>query len=176
MTLAPPDDSQRLRRSGAAASLIQRLLLAATFAVLAATSAYATEPVPQGAASEALRPYLGKWRPTSFRRELNIGSITVAETGFSYESGGSMTFEFVKKVEEGVIVRITGRQPANTHPEVTALGLSLETKTLTGPPPAGVTRQREELRICYGFGDIDDATKQLVSDMKSGRCPYTHIR
>lgn len=38
----------------------------------------ATEPKPEVASTTALKPYLGKWRPTSYREGLNIGSLTIS--------------------------------------------------------------------------------------------------
>jgi len=162
--------------------LTQFSLMAVLMVMLSTASACAQSPATQATSSTAtdtkaaLQPYLGKWRPTSFQRELNIGSLAITDNRLSMEFGGSVTYELVKKTDKGVIVRVTGRQPANTHPEVTAFGFSLETETVTGPPPARITKTREILRICYGFGDLDYATGQLVSEMKGRRCPYTHTR
>ena len=167
-------------------STVRRLTAFVLVVTLFTTSACAQGPVtstttPSTDTKAALQPYLGKWRPTSFKRELNIGSITVTETGLSIESGGLVTYEFVKKTDEGTIVRITGRRPTNIHldltqSDVTAFGFSLETQTLESFPPGGPSKTREMLRICYGLGSIESAVGLLISEMKTKRCPYTYIR
>ncbi len=109
-------------------------------------------------------------------------SITITETGLSIETGGSVTYEFVKKTDEGVIVRVTDRHAPNsyhldlTHPHTTAFGFSVEKETVTGPPPKGITTTREILIICDASGDIDSAVKRLISEMKTGRCPDVYTR
>lgn len=128
-----------------------------------------------------LQPYLGKWRPTSFSKELHMVSITITETGLSIEAGGSVTYEFVKKTDEGVIVRVIDRHATNphlglTHSHTTAFGFSLEMQTLDSFPPGGPSKTRELLLICHGSGDIDSAVKRLISEMKTRRCPDVYIR
>ena len=179
MMSIPPDSPQWLRRCGV--TVIRLLFLATAISVVAPTFVFATESDPQIAASEALRPYLGKWRPTSYGNGLYMVSITVTEAGLSIETGGSVTYEVVKKTDEGVIVRITDRHATNphlglTHPHTIAFGFVAEKKALTGPPPKGVTRTRDQFRICYGYGDIDSAVHELISEMKSGICPDVYIR
>lgn len=139
------------------------------------------EPTARAISSEILRPYLGTWRPTSFSKELHMVSITITDTGLSIETGGSVAYEFVKKTDEGVIVRVTDRHATNphldlTHSHTTAFGLSLEMQTLDSFPPGGPSKTRELLRICYGSGDIDSAVKVLISEMKTGRCPDVYTR
>jgi hypothetical protein len=36
---------------------------------------------------QMMRPYLGRWAPTSFREEMNVASVTIAATGLSFEKG-----------------------------------------------------------------------------------------
>ncbi len=160
-------------------------------ALLFAASACAQEPkTPANAATEStrkvdaatiLRPYLGKWRPTSYSKGLYMVSITITETGLSIETGGSVMYEFVKKTDEGVIVRVIDRHATNphlglTHSHTTAFGFSLEMQTLDSFPPGGPSKTRELLLICHGSGDIDSAVKRLISEMKTKRCPDVYIR
>lgn len=164
----PPDRSRWLRRTRA--NLIQFLLLAV---VLAATSACATEPMPQSVASEALRPYLGKWRPTSYGEGLNIGSLTITETELSVEVGGaSLSYELERQTSEGVILRVTGRQPDHAFPGIAALAFSVKLETVTGPPPAGITKIRELLRICYWSGSLD----RLAVEVTKAPCGNAYTR
>ena len=179
MMSIPPDSPQWLRRCGV--TVIRLLFLATAISVVAPTFVFATESDPQIAASEALRPYLGKWRPTSYGNGLYMVSITVTEAGLSIETGGSVTYEVVKKTDEGVIVRITDRHATNphlglTHSQTTAFGFSLGMQTLDSFPPGGPSKTRELLIICHGSGDIDAAVKRLISEMKTGQCPDVYIR
>ena len=144
------------------------LMTAIVAAILLMTSACAQRPTTPAASSTgidtkaALQPYLGKWRPTSYQEGLNIGSLTISVDGLSIETCSSLTYELVKQTDEGVIVRVTGRKPANAFPGLKALAFLVETETVTGPPPAGVTRTRELLWICYLSGSLD----RLASGIK----------
>lgn len=133
----------------------------------------------QLAPSEVLRPYLGMWRPTSSKLELNIGVVTLTETSLSEGlTSDSVTYELVTTTDNGVIVSVTGRHPPTAYSEVTALGFSLKTKTLDSFPPGISPVSQELLQICFGFGTRDYAIRKLVSEMKDGdgRCPYTYKR
>lgn len=149
------------------------------------TSACAQNPATSATSNldtkTVLQPYLGKWRPTSFGKELHMASITITETGLSIETGGSVMYEFVKKTDEGVIVRVIDRHATNphlglTHSHTTAFGFSLEMQTLDPFPPGGPSKTRELLLICHGSGDIDSAVKRLISEMKTKQCPDVYIR
>ena len=129
--------------------------LTAVFVVMLSTaSACAQSPTTPATSSTAtnakaaLQPYLGKWRPTSYSEGLNIGSLTISVDGLSIETGSSLTYEFVKQTDEGVIVRVTGRKPANAFSGLKALAFLVETETVSGPPPAGVTREHANY---FGF-------------------------
>ena len=167
----PPESPQWLRRCGV--TVIQLLFLATAFVVLAAPSALATEPLPQSVASEALRPYLGKWRPTSYSEGLNIGSLAITETGLSVEFGGaSLSYELERQTSDGVILRVTGRKPDHAFPGIAALAFSVKLETVTGPPPAGITKIRELLRICYWSGSLD----RLAVEVTKAPCGNAYTR
>jgi len=155
------------------------LLTAIVAAMLLVTSACAqgpTSPAASGSAAAteaALRPYLGKWRPTSFSEQQNIGSLTISVDSLSIEVGSaSVSYEIEQKTIDGVIVRVTGRKPSDAFPNIKALAFSLETQTLTSSPPGGVTKTRELLRICYWSGSID----RLASGIKKASCGNTYTR
>ena len=146
-------------------------MLSAT--ALIAASTYAQEPTMSavGAAERTskfdattiLRPYLGKWRPTSYQEELNVGSLTITETEFSVEAtGASVTFVIERQTKEGVVVKVTGRKSADTFPRLTNLAFMVESETVTGPPPANLVKTRELLWICYLSGNLD----RLASGIK----------
>jgi hypothetical protein len=149
------------------------VLLAFVLTEFAATPAYAAEPAGKVATSIALQPYLGKWRPTSYSEGLNIGSLTISEDSLSLEANGSsLSFVVEQQLDEGVIVRVTGRNPTNAFPKVTALGFSVRKETVTGPPPEGVTKARELLWICYWSNSID----RLALEIKKASCGNAYTR
>ena len=136
------------------------------FSSLSACAQSSTAPATSSTATDAkaaLQPYLGKWRPTSFSEQQNIGSLTISESSLSIEVGGaSVSYELERKTDEGIILRVTSRNPANAFPGLNALAFMVETETVTGPPPAGFTKTRELLSICYLSGSLD----RLASGIK----------
>jgi hypothetical protein len=150
------------------------LLAVGVCAQISTTSPKAeTEPTPEAISSDILRPYLGKWRPTSYSEGLNIGSLTISEDRLALEVGGaSVSYEIDRQIANGVFVRVTGRTPANAFPGLTALAFSVAMETVTGPPPGRVTKTRELLRICYWSGSLD----QLASKMSKTSCGNAYTR
>ncbi len=121
------------------------------------------KPKTQLAPADILRPYLGRWRPTSYSEGLNIGSLTITEDRFSVEvTGWSVTFVVDRQTDEGVIVRVTDRKPDDAFPGLKALAFTVETETVKGPPPAGITKTRELLWVCY----LSDSLDRLASGIK----------
>lgn len=159
----------------------QNIFLSFLIALLFFTGACA-QTSERPATEKILQPYLGKWRPTSASKELYLVSITITETGVSIETGGSVTYELVKKTDEGVIVRVMDRHAVGpyysdlTKSRATVFGLSLGMHTQDSFPPGGPSKTRELLQICYESGDIDSAVKRLISEMKTGQCPDTYTR
>lgn len=148
-------------------------VVAFLFTVSACAQNPATSATPSIDTKAVLQPYLGKWRPTSFREEMNIVSLTITENTFSFEMDGpSVRFVVDRKIDEGVIVRVTDRKPSNAFPGLTALAFLTETQTLESFPPGGPSKIRELLRVCYWSGSID----QLVSGNKKALCGNTYIR
>ncbi len=110
----------------------------------------------QVSASEALRPYLGKWRPTSYSEGLNIGSLTITEKGLSLETGPSLTYEIVEQTDEGVLLHVTSSEPDDRFRGVKALAFSLEIHVIPSFPPGGPPKKRQDLWIywCDGLGRL----------------------
>lgn len=107
-----------------------------------------------------LRPYLGRWVPTSFAEERNIVSLTISETALSIQTGGVLTFVAIKQVEQALIVQAIDHElpPAEAS---FALGLRLERE----PPTNSAAKQesaRELLRIywCDSIEDLSGTVEQ----------------
>jgi spore coat protein U-like protein len=151
-----------------------QFLLTALFVVmLSSPSACAQSPTAPATSSTAtdakaaLQPYLGKWRPTSFGEQQNIGSLTISESSLSIEVGGaSVSYELERKTDDGVIVRVTDRKPDNAFPKVTYLAFLTEMQTVESFPPGGPTKTREQLWICYWSGSLD----RLASGIRKASC------
>lgn len=62
--------------------------------------------------AETLRPYLGRWRPTSFAEQQNIISLTIGATELSFETGGTWRFSNVSQRDGAVVVQWTSHEPA----------------------------------------------------------------
>jgi hypothetical protein len=140
------------------------VLVATLFITSACAQGPATPTTPSMDAKAALQPYLGKWRPTSYSEGLNIGSLSISENGLSVEVGGSLTYEVVRKTDEGIILRVTGRTPPNAFPS-NALAFSLETHTITSFPPGGPTKTRQDLWI-YWCSSLE----RLASGISKASC------
>jgi hypothetical protein len=137
--------------------------LKSVFAVfLISVSACAQSPAPLAPGSTdaktALRPYLGTWRPTSFAEELKSGPLTISVDGLSLEMGPLLTYDVAEATDEGVILRVTSRKPANAF------------RTAA---PTGMTWTRESLRICYWSGSLD---RLVALGIKKAPCGNTYIR
>lgn len=151
-------------------SFARALILAVSLFPVGACAQTLTTPPAGGAGSaqpvvavDLMRPYLGKWRPTSYSEGLNIGSLTITEKGFSIEAtGASVTFVFERQTNEGIVVHVTGRKPVDAFPGLTNLAFMVERETVTGPPPANLVKTRELLWICYLSGNLD----RLASGIK----------
>ena len=156
--------------------IFQDLIPLVFAAMLIAVSACAQGPTPpatSGNTTAALQPYLGKWRPTSFSEQQHIGSLTISESGLSIEVGdASVRYELERNTSEGVILRVTGRKPANAFPKVTFLAFFTEMQTVDSFPPGGPTKTRVLLWICYWSGSLD----QLASGIKKAQCGNTYTR
>lgn len=129
------------------------------------------ESAPPVVAADVMRPYLGKWRPTSYRTGLRIGSLTISDVGISNEVGESLAYEFVRQTAEGVILRVTRRKPDNSFFGAKALAFSLGTQTVESFPPGGPTKTRELLWICYR-----DNLDQLASIVMKASCGSIYVR
>jgi len=150
-------------------------------ALLSMVGACAQTPAPPATsaattttnAKVALQAYLGKWRPTSFSEQQNIGSLTISVDELSIEVGNaSVSYEIDKQTTDGVIVRVTGRKPSDAFPKIKALAFSLETQTVTNLAPGGATKTRELLRVCYLPSSLDG----LALDTKKTSCGNTYTR
>lgn len=165
--------SSRVLRS---LSELRRSLRSVSAVFLISVSACAQAPATLTPASTdaktALQPYLGTWRPTSFAEERKSGWLTISVDRLSLEIGPSVTYDVVEVTDEGVILRVTGREPADDFRGLTALAFSVKTETVTGPTPGAIPRRRELLRICYWF----DSLEWLASEMKRAPCGNTYTR
>jgi hypothetical protein len=132
----------------------------------AAPTNIAAKSAESNATAAVLQPYLGKWRPTSYSEGLNIGSLTISVDGLSYEVGGaSVSYEVVRKTDEGVILRVTGRKPVDPS-AAKAMAFSLETQTVDSFPPDGPTKTRQLLWI-YRCGSIDSLVSGFAQATKA---------
>ena len=127
-------------------------------------------------AKAALQPYLGKWRPTSYSEGLNIGSLTISVDGLSYEVGGaSVSYEVVRKTDEGVILRVTGYKPVSHPRAAKAMAFSLEMHTVKAVVPTDVTTTRQLLSI-YSCGSVDSLTSGFAQGTKTTCSKNTYTR
>lgn len=110
--------------------------------------------------AEVLRPYLGRWRPTSFAEQQNIVSLTISATELSLQIGGVLTLSNVTQQNGAVVMQWVSREPPM---ESGALGLVLEQERQTNSAAQEPTR--EFLRI-YWCDDIG----QLSGGRETWRC------
>lgn len=133
-------------------------------ALLLATVACAQEPsapsATAGVSQEALRPFVGTWRPTSAAEERNIESITIStkEISVAAEKRQVLKFTLERQTDEGVILRVTGKSPGDQS-STRALALSLDTKTAAGAQ-SGTKDSRQFIWI-YWCSRLEQLSGQL---------------
>jgi len=143
---------------------LRTLIVASVFMVVGcasgAESGHASTPE---AAQIILRPYLGRWVPTSFAEERNIVSLTISATALSIETGGVLKFTDVREVEHGVVVQAIDqeRPPAEAS---FALGLRLQREADGNDEPR--RQSARELLWIYWCDSIRD----LSGNVENWRC------
>ncbi len=119
-----------------------------------------TTPAPASDAGKMLQPYLGTWRPTSFAEEMNVGSLTITASGLSIATGGSLTFQLMRREGEAVILRVTGQKPASAS-SPGALAFKLEQQVRKNDV-TGAESSRQLLWI-YWCDHLEDLAAGLAS-------------
>jgi hypothetical protein len=126
---------------------------------------------PEAAASaDMLRPYLGRWSPTSFAEQMNIGALTISATGLSFATEEAMTFTLGRREARGVVLEVTGSEPPEAFASYPAIGLTMEWPTDEEPRP-GEQRTEEFLWIYWC-----DRSDKLSGDVAAWQCSHNSYR
>lgn len=110
-----------------------------------------------------LRPYLGRWIPTSFAEERNMVSLTISPTNLSIQTGGVLSFSSVRQAEGAVVMQAI--DPARPGAEgAFAIGLRLAQQQRMNSV-SGQESNRELLWIYWC-----DSLEQLTGSVEDWQC------
>lgn len=117
--------------------LIAVLLFAIAGCATGETSEVTNTVKPEATGSaDMLRPYLGRWSPTSFAEMMNIGAVTITAANLAFDTEGVMTFLPIREEARGLVLQVTGSEPPEAFASYPAIGLTMEWPTDEGPGPA----------------------------------------
>jgi hypothetical protein len=107
--------------------------------------------------AETLRPYLGRWRPTSFAEQQNIISLTIGATDLTFEIGGTWRFSTVSQRDGAVVVQWTSHAPpAQDRAGVMGFVLQQQKQTDSAGQPS-----TEEVLWIYWCDNLSDLSGEV---------------